>query len=912
MGYYHSYSSPMELPKSGRWKAHITKQRKIAENTMEISLWLDGPIFAFQAGQYVKITIPHLLMTDPKGNSRDLSVSSSPAQGNLITVAFRISDSVFKQTLIAAPEGTSVDVQGPLGVFTLPDDASSPLVFVAGGIGITPFLSILRYAAEQKLPNTITLLYANSTPEGAAYLPELEELVKKNSRFTLIKKFGALDEEFIRQNTPEPANAHWYIAGPPGMVAAAQVVLMRLRISEENIMTEEFSGYDVKKESAPVEIEKISDTKKPVSVFDVSSLSTDNLQAILQTLNNTALVSTTDLEGTITYANDKFVEMSQYSRKELIGQNHRILKSGFHPQSFYDDMWHKYLLKGRVFRGEIKNKKKDGTFYWVDASIAPIFNKDGKVAGYVGIRFPITELKNTEESLMLFSNVLKQTTQAWGMANMEGIILDANEAFIRLSGYSKNELQTMKYGSLMEAPDRARVEQGVQWAIETKQPFITDSTLLKKDGSKITVALTVNGYFENDVPRYVYAFLTDITAQQQAVEDSKNTNLAMMNILEDARELEDTLQKEQVRLKTIISTMGEGLIVVDKNSSIILMNETAERIFETTTQKSLHVRLFDLFAMLKDGKKVPDEERPVTQAIDTGATVIGLLSDSFQYQLPSGKKLYTAFVVTPLKGSDGAVYGAVIVFRDITEEKKLDQTRETFISIASHQLRTPLTSIRWYTEMLSAGDAGALTAPQKEFVDNVYTGVLRLSETLNMLLSLTRVESGRVETKPVDVDLVPFTQDIIKELSIYSDPKNLIIDVKLENVQSAHVKIDSPMLREVIVNLLFNAIRYTENKTAIVVRVEPKAGYWLYSVADKGIGIAEENKSRIFEKFFRADNAIALVPDGNGLGLTLARDLVELWGGKIWFESELGKGTTFYFTIPFMGMEARTGEESLL
>src|SRR3989344_3710033 len=263
----------MGLPKPLRWKAHITKQRKLAENTMEISLWLDGPAFAFQAGQYVKIAIPRLLMTDPKGSSRDFSISSSPAQGNLITVAFRISDSAFKQALIAMPEGTPVDVQGPLGIFTLPENSMRALVFIAGGIGITPFLSMIRYATEKKLPNAITLLYANGAPESAAYLPELEELAKKNSRFTLIQKFGTLDEEFIRQNAPEQANARWYIAGPPGMVSSVRTALLQMRITEENIVIEEFSGYDTEKTIVTAPVEKKSGAEKSASKLDVPTLS---------------------------------------------------------------------------------------------------------------------------------------------------------------------------------------------------------------------------------------------------------------------------------------------------------------------------------------------------------------------------------------------------------------------------------------------------------------------------------------------------------------------------------------------------------------------------------------------------------------------------------------------------------------
>ncbi len=400
-----------------------------------------------------------------------------------------------------------------------------------------------------------------------------------------------------------------------------------------------------------------------------------------------------------------------------------------------------------------------------------------------------------------------------------------------------------------------------------------------------------------------------IEEQNKSLEDTKS---AVINLLKDARELEQNLTEERDRSFAIITSMGEGLFVVDKNYTIILSNPFTEKLFGVEHNALTGKDLRQVYSVYIGDKQLPDDERPIVKTFTEGKTHIIGIDDNIYLQTLAGERRFpVTSITTPLRDNDNNITGAVIVFRDITDEKKLDEMKSTFISAASHQLRTPLTSIRWYTEMLEAGDAGPLTKPQKESLSNIYSGVLRLGDTLNMLLSLARVESGRVKIEPVSTDLALLTQDVAKELAPYSDAKNLKIDIAVENAQSASVMMDQSMVRQVIMNLLSNAIRYTDNKSVILVRIKPKEDHWVYSVKDEGMGIPEESKGKVFQKFFRADNAIILVPNGNGLGLALVKSLVEIWKGKVWFESQEGKGTTFYFTIPFAGMQAKQGGKSL-
>ncbi len=371
--------------------------------------------------------------------------------------------------------------------------------------------------------------------------------------------------------------------------------------------------------------------------------------------------------------------------------------------------------------------------------------------------------------------------------------------------------------------------------------------------------------------------------------DLESAEEAMLNLLEDSKELEG-------RLSAIISSMGEGLIVVDINLKIVLINSMAEKLLEISSEKAVGKKINEIISLLKGEEKVLTEELPVVKTLKTGEAVSIDLEDNYYYQLPSGRKFPVILSDAPLKGDN--ITGAVVIFKDVTNEKALDESKTSFISTASHQLRTPLTAIRWYTEMLNAGDAGPLSDDQKKFLSEIYGGVLRLGDTLNLLLTLARIEGGRIKIKAEKINISQFTDNLIKELEPSIKKKNISVEIKSNCKEIPDINLEPALLSQVITNLLSNAIRYTNEDGHIEIGISCNGKEMIYYIKDNGIGIPEDQKNKIFEKFFRAENAMIKVPDGNGLGLVLVKSLVELWKGKVWFESELGKGTAFYFTIP--------------
>lgn len=229
--------------------------------------------------------------------------------------------------------------------------------------------------------------------------------------------------------------------------------------------------------------------------------------------------------------------------------------------------------------------------------------------------------------------------------------------------------------------------------------------------------------------------------------------------------------------------------------------------------------------------------------------------------------------------------------------KALDKTKDEFLSMASHQLRTPLTTIKGYLSMLTEGDAGPLNKSQKEYLDYATGGAQRMVGLISDLLNVTRLSAGRfiIEKKPVDI--VQIVEDEIRQLQNHADNKNLQLEFVPPKTKLPKVELDEGKTRQVIMNFIDNAIYYTPKGKVWVVLEADKDKYRLL-VKDTGIGVPPEAKEKLFSKFFRADNAQSIRPDGTGLGLYLAKRVVEDQGGKILFESQVGKGSTFGFEMP--------------
>ena len=221
------------------------------------------------------------------------------------------------------------------------------------------------------------------------------------------------------------------------------------------------------------------------------------------------------------------------------------------------------------------------------------------------------------------------------------------------------------------------------------------------------------------------------------------------------------------------------------------------------------------------------------------------------------------------------------------------------MTISAHQLRTPLSAIKWTIRMLLDGDVGKLTDEQTEFLKKAYQSNERMVNLVNDLLNVTRIEEGRYLYNPEELDMIELIEKTIIPLKEIAERKNLKFEFLKPKEKEIKVRVDKEKISLAISNLVDNAINYTkEGKISIQFEYDSKDKQVKFSVKDTGIGISEEQQKRLFSKFFRGINAIKAETEGTGLGLFIAKNIIEAHGGRIWFESEEGKGTTFYFTLP--------------
>lgn len=393
---------------------------------------------------------------------------------------------------------------------------------------------------------------------------------------------------------------------------------------------------------------------------------------------------------------------------------------------------------------------------------------------------------------------------------------------------------------------------------------------------------------------------------QNTVKDLQKTKEAMLNILEDLEISKQKVEQEKRKYEAILESIGDGIIFTDKFGKIVHLNPVAEELL-TLKINSVSGKLFNAVIRAEDehGTLVEKDQRALHVALTTRKKI----TTNYFYVLPNKTKIPVYITVTPVI-LNGQVIGGIEVFRDITKELEVDRMKSEFISLVSHQLRTPLSAMKWFLEMLISGDAGALNPEQKQFIKNIDNSNQRMIELVNALLNVSRIESGRIIVDPKLTDLNDLIEGVVREIKNKLDEKKqkLIISI---NEGIPLIYIDPKLIRQIYMNLLTNAIKYTPAEGEISIFVSKDDKEIISQITDTGYGIPKEDKHKVFSKFYRGTNISKLVTDGNGLGLYLVKSIVESSHGKIWYESKEGKGTTFWFTLPLSGMEPRKGEVTL-
>jgi len=360
--------------------------------------------------------------------------------------------------------------------------------------------------------------------------------------------------------------------------------------------------------------------------------------------------------------------------------------------------------------------------------------------------------------------------------------------------------------------------------------------------------------------------------------------------------------------ETILGGMAEGLIIFDKLGHIERINASAERSFGCRNA-DLAGMSFEkaLIAYNNKGEHITPELRPVARSLQKKSIV----AERLRYQRKNGTFFDAQVTTSPLIVND-AVVGVVEVFRDITKELEFEHAKGDFVSLASHQLRTPLSAINWYTEMLLDGDMGKLKPDQKTQIQQIYDGNQRMIELVDALLNVSRLSVGKLRNEPQELSVSDAADSILQELAGSIHTKHLSLVRTIPDTQPT-ISIDPKLMRIILQNLLSNAVKYTPVGGSITLNIAPapaksihhanlpaSAKYILITVADTGYGIPKSQQIHIFEKLYRAENVQRLDVEGTGLGLYIVKEVTEMLGGRIWFESMESVGTTFSVVLPIV------------
>lgn len=383
---------------------------------------------------------------------------------------------------------------------------------------------------------------------------------------------------------------------------------------------------------------------------------------------------------------------------------------------------------------------------------------------------------------------------------------------------------------------------------------------------------------------------------QKKVEEEETSRLAIINILRDLETVKNQIEQAKAEDEAMLASIGDGVIGTDIDGKIILMNTSAQSLLYSSAKEAIGKAFFDV-TLLEDENQnfIPREKLPIPLAL------AGTITAMRAYYVRQDKtKLPVALKAAPIV-LGGKIIGSIEVFRDITKEKEIEKLRTDFLSLASHQLRTPLSGTKWLIETLQRNILGELTPKQKEYLDNIYQSNERMLRLVSDMLNVLRLESGGALLKKETISVKQLLEDIISFMRPSAESKKVLLRSAFKGDRTIKIETDYQILRSIFECFTSNAINYSLPKQEIVFDVKEEPLAYVFSVKDSGIGIPLEEQKKVFERFYRASNAKALKPDGTGLGLYIADLLARKLGGKVTFESEEGKGSIFYLHIPKIG-----------
>lgn len=488
--------------------------------------------------------------------------------------------------------------------------------------------------------------------------------------------------------------------------------------------------------------------------------------------------------------------------------------------------------------------------------------------------FIIAQYIKRDAALAYFASILFSTNDAIIGIDLSDKIISWNKGSEMIYGYDKSEILGKNISIIIPLDVYKKNKLAIDYTPIGKSVDRFSTLHKKKNGELIDVSLTFSP-IKDDFGTVVGVSIIsrDITSQKKTEENLKKQMI----------ELE--------KFKLASDSSSDAIVITDKDGYILYKNLSAEKMsgfskdeIDNTYVGHLWGGHMETSFYQKMWHTIKYEKKPF----------IGELKN----RRKTGEEYTVMARLYPLLDKHNDVSFFVGVETDITKVKEMEKIKSEFVSIASHQLRTPLTGIKWFSELLLKGKAGKLTVEQKDYMQQVFDSNDRMIKLVDDLLDVSHIdESGKFKIILVKEDFSTIIKDVVDQQKIQAKEKTIKIILSPNCLKKIILRVDRSKIEQAMQNILSNAIKYSPKGSSVSVECENKGDQYVCSFKDKGIGVPLYQQHRVFEKFFRADNVIT-VGSGTGLGLYIARYIIDGHGGKMWFESKENKGTTVYFSLP--------------
>ena len=371
--------------------------------------------------------------------------------------------------------------------------------------------------------------------------------------------------------------------------------------------------------------------------------------------------------------------------------------------------------------------------------------------------------------------------------------------------------------------------------------------------------------------------------------------LMVSNIISLAR-AEEIIRRERNQIFGIISRMTDGLIVYDIYFRVLLINSKAEEI--------LSVRREDVLgkAIKPEMQQDPRFKLLVQTIFPSLAPKVKRITVQYpevmEVSFTEPKELELQITTNPILDSSGRLTGYLKIIHDISRELAISRMKSEFITIAAHQMRTPLAAVKWTFQTLLAGEAGPLNEEQLAYVKDGAEVSTYLIKLVGDLLDVAKIEEGKFGYEFAMVDIVELIEKVLEENKLAAVQRDVNLIFTPPSVALPQIKADPQKISLALQNLISNAIKYNRKGGWVAIEVEREGNYIKTAIRDSGVGIPANEMNRLFSKFFRGSNVIRLETEGSGLGLFIVKNIIKRHGGNIWAQSEEGVGSAFYFTLP--------------